>query len=351
MLKQLLEFKKTDRKWHMALLASLCVGIPVLAGYFTGHMQEGKLASMTALVILYIQSQSIVRRMVVLMACSFGMLVSIAVGLLFGFNPYVASLVLGLFAFAVHLVLYYLKMMRPPGNFFFILVASVALAMPHNLATVPYNIGLAGIGTMISCLLGLVYSLITLRKTQAHEEVLVLSKPPHVNFIESLTFGFFVGLSLLVAYLLKLDKPYWVPTSCAAVMQGVSIRHIWQRSAQRVLGTFIGLGLTWAILLLKPSILAIAVGIILLQFVVEMLVVRNYAVAAVFITVLTIFLAETGTALSDPTPLIRARFYDILIGSTIGALGGWALYNEKLHYLTARQIRKTKIAVARRKRN
>jgi Fusaric acid resistance protein-like len=344
------EFRKTDRQWHLPVLAGLCVGIPVLAGYYTGNLQDGKLASMAGLVILYIQSQNLARRMIVLMACSFGIMVSFAVGILFNFNPYGASLVLGLFAFTVHLILYYLKMVRPPGNFFFIMIASVALAMPHDLGTVPHKIGLVGMGTMLSCTLGLLYSLLTLKRSASDQEVIIVSQNPYGRFVESLTFGFFVGLSLLIAYLLKLETPYWVPTSCAAVMQGVSVTHIWQRSMQRILGTFVGLILSWLILLLQPSLFTLCLGIILLQIIVEFLVVRNYGIAVIFITVLTIFLAESGTTLtSSPNALFLARFFDILTGSMVGAVGGWVLYNEKLHYLATRQIRKTRITFSRRK--
>jgi uncharacterized membrane protein YccC len=94
----------------------------------------------------------------------------------------------------------------------------------------------------------------------------------------------------------------------------------------------------------------ICVSIIILQVIIEFLVVRNYTVAAIFITVLTIFLAESGSDLSvSPTGLIATRFIDILIGSVIGALGGWILYNERVHWIATRQIRKTKIAISRKK--
>lgn len=352
MFKDFIELKKTDRKWHLPVLAGICVGLPVMVGFFTGHMQDGKLASMAALVILYIQSQELNRRMIVLMTCSFGIMVSFAVGLIFGFNGYVASAVLGVYAFVVHLVLYYLKMVRPPGNFFFIMFASVAITMPHNMELVPHHLGLAALGTIVSCLLGLVYSLFTLTPNSTDSETITITKNQYVNFIESLTYGFFVGLSLLVAYLLELEYPYWVPTSCAAVMQGISATHIWQRSAQRVLGTFIGLLLTWGILMLNPSLLTISIGIILLQIVVEVLIVRNYGLAVIFITVLTIFLAETGTTLiADPTDLFLARFFDIFVGSLIGAAGGWLLYNEKLQYLATRQYRASRIRTNRRRQS
>ena len=346
MIKQIFEFKKTDRKWHIPVLAGLCVGIPILGGYFTGTMAGGKLASMSALVILYVHTFSISGGMVTLMTCSFGMMLSFLVGAIFGFNPYVGALALGLFAMGVHLALFYLKMNRPPGNFFFIMIASVALCMPFDWQKIPSNIGYIGIGTVISCLLGLGYTLLVVRNnTDAPSH----SKSKYVNLVESATFGFMVGFSLLIAHLLKLENPYWVPTSCAAVMQGASTQHIWQRGLQRVLGTLIGLGMAWMLLLMHPTPLMICVSIIMLQVIVEFLVVRNYAVAAIFITVLTIFLAESGSNLSvSPTGLIAARFIDILIGSIIGALGGWILYNEHVHWLATRQIRKTKIAISRK---
>ncbi len=350
MLQQLLEFRKSDRKWHFPVLAGLSIGIPLLAGYFTGNLQGGRLASMAGLVILYIHSLGVGSRMITLMACSFGIMVSFSAGSLFSFDPFVASLVLGLYAFVVHIALYYLKMTRPPGNFFFIMIASVAICMPFNLKAIPQNVGYIGIGTMISCALGLLYTLLTFKQQKQASKVITIEKNKYVNIVESVTFGFMVGVALLIANLLQLENPYWVPTSCAAVMQGASTRHIWQRSIQRILGTFIGLGFTWGILLLQPTLLAICISIILLQIIVEWLVVRNYGVAAVFITVLTIFLAESGgTLTASPTDLITARFFDILIGSAIGAIGGWILYNERLHYRATRHIRKTRILISRRR--
>jgi len=351
MLKGILEIKPTDRAWHLPVLAGLCVGLPILAGYFTDSLADGKLASMAGLVILYIHTaQPIANRMIILMACSFGLMVSFTIGIVSGANPIAASVVLGTTAFFIHLALYYLGMTRPPGNFFFIMLASIAICMPNDLATVPHKIGMIGIGTMVSCVLGFIYSLLLLPRSGIAATTVAVPKHEYANLVESATFGVFVGLAVLAARLLKLENPYWVPMSCAAVMQGVSVRHVWQRSIQRVLGTFVGLVVTWGILSLQPSMLALCVGIIVLQIVVELLIVRNYGIAVVFITVLTIFLAESGDTLTNnPTQLMTARFFDILIGSTIGAIGGWILYNEKVHAAATRQIRRTKVIVKKRK--
>lgn len=347
----LLEFRKTDRSWPIPVLAGLSVGIPLLAGYFMGNVPGGKLASIAGLVILYIHSLGRGHRMATLMACSFGIMVSFSVGILFSFNPYVACVVLGLFSFSVHLSLYYLNLTRPPGNFFFIMVASIAICMPFDLKSIPKKIGYIGIGTMISCTLGLIYTLLTLNQGRPAGKAVVVTKSRNVNLIEAVTFGSVIGVSLLAAFLLQLPNPYWVPTTAAAVMQGSSTRHVWQRSVQRVVGTLLGLGLAWAILLLKPTLLTICLSIVALQVVVEVLVVRNYGVAVVFITILTIFLAESGNSLlTDPTLLIQSRFYDILMGSVMGAAGGWILYNERLHFIATKQIRKTSIVIRKRRR-
>jgi Fusaric acid resistance protein-like len=349
MFKQIIEFKETNRPWHLPVLAGLCIGIPILGGYYFGLPQEGKLASLAALVILYIQSFNIVNRMITLMTCSFCILFSFTVGILFSFNPYLAPIVLGGYTFLVHLGLYHLRLTRPPGNFFFIMIASIAICTPFDAAAIPAKIGYVAIGTMISCSLGLFYSIITLRNATDNNEVVISSKNKYENFTESIIYGCFIGFSLLIANLLKLNNPYWVPTSCIAVMQGVNTQHIWARSAQRILGTLLGLAATWAILLLHPSVFIISISIIILQVIVEFFVVRNYAVAAIFITILTIFLAESNNVLTEDHQVIfGARFLDILIGSVIGAIGGWVLHNREIHSVTKKQIRKTKVMLKKR---
>lgn len=80
-----------------------------------------------------------------------------------------------------------------------------------------------------------------------------------------------------------------------------------------------------------------------------MLVVRHYALAVVFITPMTLFLAELGQGNRlDADLLIRTRLLDIVIGSLIGAVGGWLLHSRQVQQKTQRQIRKTRVAMLRR---
>lgn len=125
----------------------------------------------------------------------------------------------------------------------------------------------------------------------------------YINIVESLTFGLVMAVSLAIAFLLKIENPYWVPISCLAVMQGSSSQHIWLRGTQRIIGTLFGLGLTWLIVLGNPSALFMVIAIILLQTIVEFLVVRNYGVAVVLLPFSPYFYRNQEKTLpTTPTP-------------------------------------------------
>lgn len=348
MLKYLFKFNKTDRAWHLPIVAGLSVTIPLLLGLLINDLEAGKLASIGALVILHIQSNRLVNRMMILMVCGFGFIFSFAIGIVFSFSTWLTPLMLALYTFCLHYSLNRLKLSRPPGNFFFIMVASIAISIPHNPTGIAGTIGNFSMGVLIACMIAFFYSIIVLRSATNKQDVIVLQKNTQVNLTESIIFGVAVGLALLAAILLELDNPYWVPISCMAVMQGVTTRHIWTRAAQRVLGTLIGLALTWFILKMNITMLGICICIFLLQTIIEFLVVRNYGIAAIFISMLTIFLAEPNMSLMKyPDQLIATRFFDILIGSLIGAVGGWMLYHERIHFFARKQVLRTKVIMKR----
>lgn len=345
--KELYTIKPSTRSWHIPFLASMCVGLPLLAAYFLGNTHAGSICSLAGLVILYLPQASFTKRMITLMACSFGLITSFFLGLLFSFNPIVASVFLGLHTFVVHWVTRYFRL-KPPGNFFFIMLAAVALCMPFSLEQVPQKTGLAAMGCIVACLLAFVYGFMVRTKNPEENETIVVKKNLITGTAESAIFGIFIGLSIAIAKSFKLENPYWVPVSCLAVMQGISAKHIWQRSAQRIVGTFLGLTLAYFLLMLKLPVWGICIGIMLMQFVVEMLITRNYGLAVIFITGLTLLLAEFGSTLSGrPGDLVQARFIDIVLGSLVGSVGGYFVYHRKIKDKLERQIRKTRVAIKR----
>lgn len=279
--------------------------------------------------------------------CSLGFMASIAIGLAFSFNPIVSSGMLGLFSLVVHWITQHFNM-KPPGNFFFIMLLSMGSSMPYHPETILLKTMMVGLGTLLACILALLYTLLVIKRYPSKPLAPAAAKRRFAGVITSSIIGLVMGLSLLAAHLLKLNNPYWVPISCIAVMQGADKRHVWQRSLQRILGTFIGLGFAWLLLSFHLTALTVCISILVLQFVVEMLIVRHYGLAVIFITPLTLMLAEAGRAMTaDPAALISARFVDIVLGSLIGAAGGWILYHRELHLRAERQLRKARVAVLR----
>ncbi len=347
-LKLLFQLKKTERLWHIPVLASLSTGLPLLFGYSIGRLDYGILACIGGLVILYLPSTSLEHRMLTLLSCAFGFILSFTIGIAFSFNVYLSAVVLGLYAFGVNWVTNYFRL-QSPGNFFFIMVASMASCMPFDLIHIPTKIGLIGLGTMVACVFALIYSIYITRKYPGKLQSLPFRKRNYTSITESMTIGLFISVSLLTGHFFKLENPYWLPISCLAIMQGVNLVNVWQRGFHRIAGTFIGMGLSWLFLQLNLTPLTVCISILLLQFVIEMLVVRHYALAVIFITPMTIFLAEMGRNMKvNPNELISARLLDIVIGSLIGVLGGWILHNQQLHRNAERQIRKTRIALLRK---
>ena len=328
--RQLLRFQPSDRRWPLPLAAALASGLPLLAGAFFGHIEYGLAGSVGGLAFLYLPATSLSHRMVVLMACAFGMLACYALGLA---SQLVPPLILPTIACITMLVTMMCRLhnVGPPGSLFFVMVASIGAYSPVALPEVPRMIGLFALGCLVACLVGFVYSLCTLRRPapQPARE----SPSPGFDFVvlDALVIGLAVGVSLAAAQALQMEKAYWVPISCLAVIQGSSLRAVWTRQLHRVIGTALGLLVSWALLSFPLDQWSIALAVMLLTFLVESLVVRHYALAVSLITPLTILLAEAATLGHAPAALlIRARFLDTLLGCAIGLAGAACLHGPRL---------------------
>ncbi len=342
-IRSLFTFKQTNRKWEIPFLAALCMGTPLLTGLYSGNIRYGVTACLSGMAILYLPaSGAAIHRMKTIFACSIGFMLSSLFGLVFSFHPLVPAFALGLFAFSAHWIILYYRI-PPPKSFFFILIAAMSISQPFDPTAIPLKIGLLGLGALFTCSIAFMYILITRSKAFPQpkpEAETILTKIESPDIWEAIVTGIFMTASWAAGQLLNLQNPYWIPISCAAVMQGASLYHIRQRTFHRILGTFIGLGFCWIILLFAKTPLSICITIIVLQCIIEFLVVRQYALAVVFITPLTILLTETANPTSGSiNTLIYLRFWDISIGSILGAIGGWILYKEKVRHLGINRLR------------
>lgn len=337
-LRPLLALNQTTRPWHIPLLASLCVGLPALIGAYFGRFDLGILGCVGALVILYMPRTSIAYRMVTLVVCSFGFSACFTLGIATSFNPYLSAGVLGSTAMLVTVICRFYRL-PPPGSFFFIMVASLACTLPFDLALVPVRVGVVALGGMLSCLLAFFYSLYAVRKMPTLSDAPPIDRHIDAIVLESLVTGSFVGGSFLLAQLMELNNPYWVPISCAAIMQGATFTLVWQRKIHRIAGTAIGMGLAWVIFSLPFSPWQLGLVIVVLNFIIEFLVVRNYGLAVIFITPLTVIFADATTQI-PPETLVLVRLFDIILGSFIGFIGGWVLHHPRTFSYVESRIKK-----------
>lgn len=325
--RQLTAARASDRPWQMPFAASLAIGVPLLFGAGFDQMALGLIGSLGGLVFIYLPPTPLQHRMVMFMACGFGMIGCFALGILSHLLPAAMMLVLTLSAILVTMVCR-LYRVGPPGSLFFVMAAALGADSPGTLAQVPTKVGALALGTIAAGLIALVYSVLILRTRDP--KPVVPSPPPTFDYVifDAIVIGVSVGSSLLLAQLFSLGKAYWVAVSCLAVIQGATMRTVWDRQVHRILGTTVGLAFTWGIFALPLDPWLVALLIMALAFIVETAVVRHYGFAAIFITPMTILLGDaTHFPLGSATQLIQARFIDTVLGSLIGFLGGMAIHS------------------------
>lgn len=336
----LTKIQASDRLWQMPFAAALASGLPLLIGAYSDRMAYGLVSSLGGLVFLYLPDTPLYHRMVSLMACAFGLTACYALGMMSHFFPLLMMPVLVFISIWVTTVCRFYNL-GPPGSLFFIMAAAIGAYSPVEVLALPLMVGLVTLGSLLACLIGLFYSVYMLR-SRAPDPVTPLP-PASFDFVvfDSVIIGVFVGISLAAAQLLQLEKAYWVPVSCLAVIQGTTLRAVWNKQLHRLLGTGIGLVVIWGLLLLPQDKWSISLTMMVLVFVIEFTVVRHYAIAVIFITPLTILLAEAATLGHGSTAtLLQARFFDTLLGSFAGLAGGVCLHSPRFRQAVGKPMRR-----------
>ncbi|MDB5545984.1 MAG: rane protein [Hyphomicrobiales bacterium] len=338
--RHLTKVNTSDRPWQMPVAAALSAGLPIMVGAATDHLDYGLVASLGGMVFLYLPGTPLHHRMVTLMACAFGVIACYTLGLVCHFIPLALTPLLALIAMLVTMVVRFYRL-GPPGAMFFVMAASIAAFTPTSVLDAPMRVGLITLGCLQAALIAFIYSLVHLR-VRAPLPVEPLPAPTFDFVIfDSIVIGASVGLSLAIAQALQMPRAYWVPISCLAVVQGVSLRAVWNRQVHRIAGTGIGLGLAWALIALPLDPWSVAVLVIVLSFIIETLVVRHYGFAVLFIKPVTILLAEDATLGAEPAgAVIEARFFDTVLGCLVGLAGGFCLHSHAFRERAGGQIRR-----------
>ncbi|NCT83683.1 MAG: FUSC family protein [Comamonadaceae bacterium] len=337
---QLVRVNSSSRPWEMPVAAALASGLPIFAGAAHGQLGLGLAGSLGGLVFLHLPATGLAHRMAWLMACAFGMTASHALGMLGHDHPALIVPLLVLITLLVTLVCRFYAA-PPPGSLFFVMAAAIGAYSPVHGRDALAQIGAVTLGALLAVVIAFVYSL----RVAARHGVPAPSPPKQTGFdpvvVESVVIAAFVGLSLGAAQALRLERPYWVPVSCLAIIQGASLRAAWTKQLQRSLGTALGLLVFLGIAQLPLNDWSVAALMTGLTLIIEFLVVRQYAVAAVFITPLTLLLADAGQGMAlAPERLMQARLVDTVLGALLGLAGAACLHSPRFRAAAGAGLRR-----------
>lgn len=140
-----------------------------------------------------------------------------------------------------------------------------------------------------------------------------------VLLVPALRMALGTGLAGGTALALGLGHGYWAAISAAAVLHSINVRTAAQRAVQRTLGTVAGLGLALGVLALDPGPMMLVLLIVLLEFLLEYVVTRNYGLGVVFLTPLALLLSELA-APAPPGTLVADRALASVLGIVVALL-------------------------------
>ncbi|OYW85278.1 MAG: hypothetical protein B7Z20_09390, partial [Sphingobium sp. 32-64-5] len=228
----LLTLQPSTRPWQLPFAATMASGAPMLAGAASGQPALGALGAIAGLSFLYLPPVRLFQRIPIMMACAFAMVTSYGVGALGAMTPGMAVPLIGVVAILAMLFCKFYSL-SPPGPIFMVMAAAIAAFTPTDAGHSFQHIGYFALGAAWACAVAIAYSVAIAGRQQPARAVLRPIADKGAALADSVITGIFVGVALLVALALQLEKPYWVPISCLAVIQGVTLRASWNRNIHR----------------------------------------------------------------------------------------------------------------------
>ena len=211
---------------------------------------------------------------------------------------------------------------RPPGPMFPVFAVATASAIPST----PASALTAGIVVVSAALLALglgVAEIALFRLLRRPPDPPAAPGPPQPSVARQRLHLIRCAIVVLVAGTfatgIGIGHPYWAMVASVTPLTVFTLRGQVVRGVQRVVGTTIGLVVATVLLGLDLPVWLVLLMIAGLQAMVELLVVRNYGLALLFVTPLALLSVQ----LANPLPvreLITDRFVETLIGVTIGVL-------------------------------
>ena len=138
-----------------------------------------------------------------------------------------------------------------------------------------------------------------------------------------------VGLAGTLGVISGSGHPHWAMAAAAVPLAGADLPSRVRRGIHRIVGTFLGLGVTAVVLVPAPWSLApifaahqvtvLAILVILFQFSTELFMARHYGLAMVSFTPAILLMTQLAAPM-DPSLLILERGVETFVGALVGIL-------------------------------
>lgn len=313
-------------RWQLGLQAAIGMAVPIAVMTLLGHPTLGYIAASGAFTVLFAGAAPVVERARVLPIVAAGLTLSASLGAfasasawLVGVGIVVVALVSAGLAFGFRL--------GPPGPLFFVLVfgLSAQVVVHAEVAPLVYIAAIAS-GCAFSFLVAL--SPLLIRRVRSHparplSELLPGPALDAASRMLLLRVAIVSVLGVLLGLIVDPGRAYWIVGAAVAVIGVTADRRVaFQRGLHRMLGTVVGVGVYALLTLLHPQGLWIALLLAVMQFCVELVVVRHYALALVIITPLVLLLTSAATGHIGSMDVAFERVIDTLVGAVLGAASG-----------------------------
>lgn len=317
---------KRGPRWHLATQAALGIAVPIAVMTLLGEPSLGYIAASGAFTVLFAGTAPVIDRARILPFVAAGLVASAALGVALSANAWLVSIgvvvvaiVSAALAFGFHL--------GPPGPLFFVLVfgLSAHVIASSPIAPLVYIAALAA-GCLFSYLVAMAPLLLPRsRRITARPLRELLPGPAFTPDSRMLLMrvAIVAVIGVLLGLVIDPTRTYWIVGSAVAVIGVAAARRAAvQRGLHRMLGTVVGAGVYALLALLHPSGLWLALLLGALQFTIELVVVRHYALALVFITPLVLLLTGAATGDIGSMDVAFERIVDTVVGAALGAASG-----------------------------
>ncbi len=313
-------------RWPLALQAAAGIGVPIALMTLLGQPALGYIAASGAFTVLFVGSAPVVDRARILPLVAAGLVLSATLGVLVARNPWLVSAGVVIVAIGSAALAFGFRL-GPPGPLFFILVfgLSAHVIVVSSITPVVYVAALAA-GCVFSYLVALAPLLLPRARATTPRPLRELLPGPSFEGgarVLVLRVALVSVLGILLGLAIDPARAYWIVGSAVAVIGVAAARRAaFERGLHRMLGTVVGAGLYALLALLHPSGLWLALLLAALQFTIELVVVRHYALALVFITPLVLLLTGAATGEIGAMDVAWERIVDTVVGAALGAASG-----------------------------